>query len=144
LRRKLRELRALLGERAGSVGHWRDRARATVIAIGEWLERTPAYRADVAFHYKAFAKTHPGVAAEFGAFLEFYRFFVASLFREAVESGELVEKRQGEIAETFRALVSGFLEESIMHFDKPADIAEKADLITDVIGNAFGRGGGDD
>jgi len=142
LRKKLGELRTMLEEVAGQPADWERRVERTVLAVSEWAERTPAYRADVAFHYKAFARTHPGVAADFAAFLEFYKNFANSIFADPLEKGLLREERPGDVSRSFRALLAGFMEESLMRFEKDRALAENAELIVRIVKRAFAPDGG--
>jgi AcrR family transcriptional regulator len=141
---RLRELRALVDESLGAAAHWERRAGRLLQSLSDWFERTPSYGARVTPHLKDFARTHPAVAAETAAFLEFYKNSIERLFSEAIDSGQLCEDEPGELARVFRALVTGFSEEALLYRpEHPGSITVDAPVIMRVIKRAFAPRGGD-
>jgi AcrR family transcriptional regulator len=141
---KLRTLRDLITDNMTGGKSWEDKAGNLIDALSEWFRRTPVYGSRATPHLKDFACNHPMAAAEFASFLEFYRNSIAGIFSEAAESGQITEERPGQAARTFRALIAGFSEESLLDpAYRPQTLAEEAPLILRIMKAAFPPRGGD-
>lgn len=142
LREKLSQLRAIIQENTSAPGAWDDRTQSLLTAISAWLERTPAYGSKATLHLKVFARSHPGAAADLASFVEFYRHSIEVLFSEPIRAEHLRERTPGDIASTFRALVAGLVEESLMQHGDDTTLADQAPLVVEVLKRAFASKGG--
>jgi AcrR family transcriptional regulator len=141
---KLRTLRGLIAHNVVQGHSWENRSVNLMNALSEWFLQTPVYGSRATPHLKDFACNNPTAAAEFASFLEFYRNSIAAIFAEAIEAGQLCEEQPGQAARTFRALIAGFSEESLLdRVQRPRGLAEEAPLIVRIMKAAFSPRGGD-